>query len=120
MLSQKRIRLRRNNETIIIYTDGARSACPVCGCISKGDDPYYALDASADGGSANLGTGVASFDTCPCCKTEFGNDDWVDGVSVSEQWTVLRDRWLERQRWSEDALAQVFDGLGLRISKPPE
>ncbi len=51
--------------------------CPVCG--------YPELD-----GPPHAGSGQGSYDICPCCGIEFGNDDF--GISHAE----LRTQWIEK------------------------
>jgi hypothetical protein len=58
--------------------------CPVCGSNSLFGPAYD-------------NPGAPSYEICPCCGTEFGNDDF----SVSHE--VLRQRWLDNgaRWWSE-------------------
>lgn len=57
--------------------DNFTYTCPVCGYPGLPESPYVYADKS-----------VASFEICPCCGTEFGNDDHE--TSYKE----LRDKWV--------------------------
>src|SRR5688500_16602774 len=95
------------------WTVGGQPICPVCGLVWTRAREH----AWADEGDVN-GDGLLlvqpTYDICPCCGTEFGNDD-IGGPSDSVQgcWTLLRIRWLSRVQWQPSAIMQVTDGLGL-------
>jgi hypothetical protein len=92
--------------------------CPVCGFMHGGDPPYaYHQSVLDDGKSLSEPYGAASFDVCPSCHVEYGNDDYADGRSVASMWEQLRLDWLQRTGWSEAALAQLRENLG--IPTPP-
>lgn len=52
----------------------SENVCPVCGFSALAEPAYD--------------DGLASFEICPCCGTEFGYDD----ASVSHD--ILRERWI--------------------------
>lgn len=51
----------------------ARFTCPVCGWPDLADDPL-----------------LETFEICPCCATEFGNDD------LGRTHDDLREQWIHR------------------------
>lgn len=60
-------------------------ACPVCGFDELTEPPYDVY-------------GCASFDICPCCGTEFGNDDF------GKSHEVLRENWINSgMKWHNRA-----------------
>jgi hypothetical protein len=99
-----------NGEVVEIRgtTDGD-VVCPVCGFLADLDLPW------------DPDSGFASFDICPCCKTQYGWDDAVSKDAptgaVAERWKKLRDMWLTQVGSDEEALAQLKN---LGISIPPD
>lgn len=62
--------------------------CPICGFELRKHRPPYT-------------SGTPSFDTCPCCRFEYGFHDLVKGESF-ESW---RSRWIGAgARWPEDKI----------------
>ena len=96
-------------------TPDGKPVCPVCGCVW----PNGAEAAWSETGEA-FPDGVAivapSWDICPCCHTEFGNEDVPDhGNSLDHVWAVLRQKWLQHVGRSADALRQVRENLGVDV-----
>lgn len=96
---------------IRLCADG-RAACPVCGFILNGCMPYLAWSSEATAKSDNdpanpaqiireedrqLEIASGSHEICPCCDTQYGEDDFIDnanGPSQHEKWRDLRATWL--------------------------
>ena len=117
VLPKVQMQLRRLGEIVTVCSDGVWSACPVCGYVTGGDLPYIGASPMGSGADAQRQFATPSFDICPCCRTQYGVDDWVDGVTVACQWEKLRQDWLNRVGWNEAALQQLHDGLGIRVSR---
>lgn len=76
--------------------------CPVCGFAELSIEPYDAV-------------GVASFETCPECSTEYGHDDAAMGATTRQsEWKELRFRYLEEKSWLEDHIVRICGNLGIR------
>lgn len=87
--------------------------CPVCGCVWP-HGAGHAWGGTGEMAAHGLTIVGPSWDTCPCCKTEFGNDDVPDeGETLEQSWAVLRTRWLERVGRAPDVLAQLRHNLEL-------
>ena len=54
----------------------SKPVCPVCGFPELGGPPYDSF-------------GYPTYEICPCCGVEFGNDDWEKTTSE------LRDEWVQ-------------------------
>ncbi len=89
--------------------------CPVCGCVwSPGAD--HAWDYSGSKTEEGLPLVGPSGGICPCCITEFGNDDVPEpGETLDEVWADLRERWLQKRGRDAAAMEQVRDNLGLDL-----
>jgi len=106
------IRLK-SGEVIDIRETADGPVCPVCGFASAGDPPYGLCRTVLQDGSLGESYGAASFDVCPSCGTEYGNDDYAEGQTVTSMWDQLRIKWLDRAGWSDIALKQLQDHLNL-------
>jgi rubredoxin len=81
-----------------------RWCCPVCGFPELDAPPYANIGAApyeARGGppyEAELGE--ASYDVCPCCGFEFGNDDNPGTVRQGASFEEYRREWIaDGCRW---------------------
>lgn len=96
-----------------------RSACPVCGHIGGGRPPYSYGEFGEDGlpcGQRKSEWAKGSMDICPCCRTQFGLTDFQPDYPRFTQvqlWAKLRALWLDEVGWSESALRQLRDTLGV-------
>lgn len=94
------------DEPVVIHRVGGNFACPVCGLVWLRTETYE---------SVNI---MHSHDVCPCCKVQWG---WHDIEQVPPdparppevRWRRLRNQWLERVGWSDLALEQLRDNLGM-------
>jgi len=103
----------RSGETIVLKKTIDGPLCPVCGFGLKGDLPYdWAQEIDVQGNAIGSKFGAASFDTCPCCNTEYGVDDDSDTKQVKDMWDKLRLAWLSKSNWSETAITQI-ENLGI-------
>jgi hypothetical protein len=96
-------------------TSDGRPICPVCGCVwsSGAEHAWDKTGSTIEGGLPVVGP---SGGICPCCKTEFGNDDAPDpGETLEMSWAVLRERWLQKTGRNAAALEQVREHLGLDL-----
>src|SRR5687767_13633759 len=96
-------------------TAGGSPVCPVCGCLwSVGTEHAWQKQGNRDAGG--VPTASPTFSICPCCNTEFGNDD-IPGPNetLESTWAILRERWLKRVERSDKALAQLREHLGLEV-----
>lgn len=101
------VRLRR--------TSDGRPICPVCGCVWR-SGAEHAWDKTGSTTEGGLPVVDPSWEMCPCCKTEFGNDDaHGPDETLESSWAFLRERWLEKTGRSAAALEQVRDHLGLDL-----
>jgi hypothetical protein len=105
-----------NGETGSLHQlDDGSWACPICGEAWVRYPPYYPNDGELgphhDRSSANLG------ETCPGCDTEFGYDECMAPTSpvgaFRKRFSALRLAWLDREQWSDTALEQLRDHLGI-------
>lgn len=104
------MRLRSGEQIEIRQAVDGKFYCPVCGfLLPGGEPPYFAL--TMEGGVDDFAH--ASFDICPCCHTEFGFDDYIDGKSRLQRWNELRLEWLNRIGWTSEALKQLQDNLDI-------
>ncbi|HVU27644.1 MAG TPA: hypothetical protein VHG71_07900 [Verrucomicrobiae bacterium] len=97
-----------------------KTVCPVCGILLGGDPPYRAVINESNKGT-NLPEGAASFDICPMCKTQYGEDDFIEPsekISTQQKWDELRRKWLDEIGWTPEALQQLHDNLDIDIQKP--
>jgi hypothetical protein len=104
-ITHETVRLRRSQDN--------RPVCPVCGILGRPgeEDAWHDIgERSVNGLPIVLG----SYSICPCCNTEFGNDDAPNpGESLAHAWASLRRRWLDRVGWTKDALEQLRRNLGI-------
>lgn len=70
----------------------AAYTCPVCGYPELANQPW------------NEHGRNASFEICPCCGIQFGNDDlpMEDTITIAE----LHDKW--RDKWIEGGMKYVY------------
>jgi hypothetical protein len=101
----------KSGEVLEIRQSENGSVCPVCGFIFAGDPAYDWYQTVLADESLSPRYGAASFDTCPCCNVEYGNDDHIAGRSVAAAWESLRLAWLDRVEWSEKTLRQLRENL---------
>ena len=105
------IRLKSGEEVVLRETpEGA--VCPVCGVILAGG-PAYCWMTVCNGTPLSEPFGVPSFNTCGCCDTEYGNDDYVAWGTGSREakWHELRLAWLDRVGWNDEAIQQLQRNL---------
>src|ERR1700754_1317275 len=81
-----RFRSALNGESFELPFIGESSVCPVCGLVGppNAEPPW-----EETGETSSDGTPIASpsYGICPCCRTEFGNDDIPDpGQSLADSW----------------------------------
>src|SRR2546430_2796969 len=87
--------------------------CPVCNCEALSAKPYKTWPPPSDIDLAppyELQLGPASYEVCPRCGFEFGNDD-NPGTAPPLSWESYRQDWVARGRpWlSERAKRRVGD-----------
>jgi len=111
-MKHKQITLR-SGEILNVPQSSEEAICPICGFRSGGDPAYDFYQSVLPDGSLSNPYGAASFETCPSCNVEYGNDDCLDGRSVASVWEVLRLAWLDRVGWKQEALRQLSENLGI-------
>jgi rubredoxin len=81
--------------------------CPVCGYGSLSSAPFLQNDEGI----------IGSYDSCHCCKTEFGTDLTIDPEetlqSLEAQLLRVRVTWLCRAGWPESVLFNLKQHLGV-------
>ena len=108
-----RIKLRTDDVIEVRMLEQGGYICPICGSVLN-DAPYVPVEDVSDFVSLKEPVlGGASFNVCPTCHVEYGNDDYDDNLPVSAMWDVLRRRWLEKVGWSPDALRALRENLGV-------
>jgi len=110
----------RIGEVLDIREIDGQSVCPVCGHLCYGT-PAYSMCRSSTPEQPDKWSepfGCASFDCCPCCNVQYGNDDYDDEHPVATMWNKLRFAWLDRVGWGEDALAQLRGNLDIIPTRP--
>jgi hypothetical protein len=116
--------VRPNGEELVIKVSvepvndrGSKlSICPVCGNIACSRLPPWSMGTRRDPVThKEFGEPVAlpSYDICPSCQTQYGEDDTTRAESVTAAWEELRREWLDSQKWSAEALKQLKDNLGV-------
>lgn len=80
----------------------SRFACPVCGLILESDELPYSLDPNQF---------CASFDICPCCRTQYGLDDDFEliqgGLEIA--WNNSRVAWLNKIKIDDKIRHQLMN-----------
>jgi hypothetical protein len=103
-MTKMRVRTFYGEIMEIPIDEEGRYRCPVCGDNWDDVPPY----------SAN---GQTDFDICPSCHTAYGLDDCEHkahpGEPLAQRIARLRTRWLDGKGWSQSALDQVEQWLGL-------
>jgi len=92
-----------------------RHVCPVCGMKwEAGAEPAWVK--TSESTAEGLPMVEPNWGICPCCDTEFGNDD-VNGPaeSLGSSWARLRAEWLARDGATDAALKQLRENLGLDV-----
>src|SRR4051812_14121147 len=105
-MKKKQVTLR-SGEVLNIPEVADGAICPVCGFHHRGEPAYDLYQTVLPDGSLSESFGAASFQTCPSCNVEYGNDDQSDDRSVSSMWEQLRLAWLNRVGWNDQALGQL-------------
>jgi hypothetical protein len=104
------IRLKSGEEVVIRETPQG-AICPVCGATHGGGLSYDWVQSIGPNGVLSEPFRAVSFDTCPCCGTEFGNHDYVGSGSIKAKWHDLRVLWLHRVGWKDEAIEQLQQNL---------
>lgn len=89
-----------------------RPICPVCGLKwDAGAEPAWAKNGEMTAEGVPLVE--PNWGICPCCNTEFGNDD-VNGPAetLEASWARLRADWLDKHGATDSARRQLRDNLG--------
>ena len=112
----ERVWSKLTNEVVILRrTPDGRPVCPVCG-VAWPSGAEHAWSGSGERNPEGLLIVAPSYDICPSCKTEFGNDDIPDsGESLADSWAWLRGKWLEQAGRSMDVVARLKKNLGVDI-----
>jgi rubredoxin len=110
---------KRSGEIIQIReTPDGTFVCPVCGFIGEEEPPWWWCQSRQDRNQPWSEEFVAaSFNTCSCCGTQFGDTDYTDSDEKDAQkkkWEELRDKWLDKMGRSESSLKQLKN-LGLDL-----
>ena|SRR5579862_5079494 len=116
----KHLRLFSGEEIEIRHTTDGQSVCPVCGYLAKGNPPYRESLQTNSAEPATEPKGSPSFDICPSCKTQYGEDDFVDStenLSTKQRWNILRLQWLECIGRNPMALERLRQNLGIDPEK---
>jgi hypothetical protein len=81
--------------------------CPVCGSIFE-VGAESAWTKTGEFTARGLPIVRPSWGICPCCHTEFGNDDTPNpGETLEAVWAELRQKWLQQAPNKSDALKQL-------------
>ena len=95
--------------------DDGRTACPVCGYVVSGDWPWQLYGDAVP--HLEEPSAAGSFDTCPCCRTEWGADDHVtspDPEATKKRWAELRAAWLAKVGRTK-AVVEQLRNLGIEL-----
>jgi hypothetical protein len=87
--------------------DNGSFACPICGEEWERFPPYVPNDGTV--GPVHEFSAPMLGEVCPGCDVEFG----VEDGGSAEAWRYHRVKWLDRHRWSADALNRLRANLGL-------
>ena len=77
-----------------------RLRCPVCGEVSLSVPPYADYDGTVPSGAHppyEDALGAPSYEVCPVCEFEFGNDD-NPGTAAPQSFEDYRREWEQRNR----------------------
>ena len=98
--------------------DDGRTACPVCGDAREGDWPWQLYRNVTPGVERAEASAAGSFDSCPCCHTEWGADDHVsspDPDATKKRWAELRAAWLAKVGRTK-AVVEQLRNLGIELA----
>jgi hypothetical protein len=92
-----------------------RSICPICGFITPHPwGPAWTI--TIETGEDGMHLGTPSWDICPSCNTQYGEDDAPDtliddtNTKITEKWCSLRIEWFLKMRKDgkvDDAIKQL-------------
>jgi hypothetical protein len=104
-----------NGETgVLRQLDDGSFACPICGTPWP-YPPYTPNDGVL--GPVHPVSAPAFGDVCEGCEVEFGVDEGIASYAPvgyqRKQWAWFRTKWLDRVGWSDDAMRQVRENLGI-------
>ena len=89
------------------WTEDGRPICPVCGHISAHASTNHVYEETGNS-VAGLPTIQPTYNICPSCGVEFGNEDLnYVGMSLEESWKELRKDWLGRSIDATRAIEQL-------------
>lgn len=109
-LVRRTVTMENGDRVDVFETPSGEGVCPVCGCLIPGGPAWYQwadmkMAFPLDGG------------TCSCCRTQWGYHDMMgEDKSIGAQvrlWAKLRRAWLDEVGWSESALLQLRESLGI-------
>ena len=106
----KTLKFKSGEEIIIRETEDGGYVCPICGFVGRDEPPYADSQALVNGQRVGTVSAGASFEICPVCATQYGDDDFPnedEPQSRNWKWQQLRREWLRRIEITDEVKNQL-------------